>query len=79
MDLRKEILNETDINYLMDLDRYVDIDIDNIGKGSIKFREMKASMWNISVEEMEKQQLKSFLELKSLIKEKLEKLLNECK
>jgi hypothetical protein len=71
MDIRKQIKESTDIEYLKELDKYVDIDIENIGKDSDVIKQMKAKMRNITVEEMEKQNLDGFNDLKKRIKNRI--------
>ena len=52
MDIHKQIKESTDIEYLKELDKYVDMGIKNTDSDVIK--KMKAKMRNITVEEMEK-------------------------
>lgn len=74
MDIHKQIKETTDIEYLKELDRYVDMDIENIGKDSDVIKQMKAKMRNITVEEMEKQNLDGFNDLKKRIKNRISEL-----
>ena len=60
IDIYKHIKETNDIEYLKELDKYVDIDIENIGKDSDVIKKMKAKMRNITIEEMEKQSLDGF-------------------
>lgn len=76
-DINKDIETSTDINYLKELEKYVDMDIDNIGKDSDVIKKVKAKMRNISVEEMEKQQLKGFIHLKKKIQNRISELENK--
>jgi hypothetical protein len=73
-DINKDIEKSTDIEYLKELERYVDMDIDNIGKDSDVIKKMKAKMRNLSVEEMEKQQKEGFLNLKKKIQNRISEL-----
>jgi len=73
-DIDKDIEKSTDIDYLKELERYVDMDIDNIGKDSDVIKKMKAKMWNMSIEEMEKQQMEGFLNLKKKIQNRISEL-----
>lgn len=70
----KDIEKSTDIDYLKELERYVDMDIDNIGKDSDVIKKMKAKMRNMSIEEMEKQQMEGFLNLKKKIQNRISEL-----
>ncbi len=74
LDIYKQIEYTTDIEFLKELDRYVDMDIDNIGKDSIVIKNMKAKMRNVSIEEMEKQQLVGFIDIKLKIKNRISEL-----
>ena len=71
MDIHKQIKESTDIEYLKELDKYVDMDIESIGKDSDVIKQMKAKMRNITVEEMEKQNLDGFNDLKKRIKNRI--------
>ena len=73
-DINKDIEKSTDIDYLKELERYVDMDIDNIGKDSDVIKKMKAKMRNMSIEEMEKQQMEGFLNLKKKIQNRISEL-----
>lgn len=72
MDIRKQIKESTDIEYLKELDKYVDMGIKNTDSDVIK--KMKAKMRNITVEEMEKQNLDGFNDLKERIKNRISEL-----
>lgn len=74
MDIHKQIKESTDIEYLKELDRYVDMDIESIGKDSDVIKKIKAKMRNITVEEMEKQNLDGFNDLKERIKNRISEL-----
>jgi hypothetical protein len=74
MDIHKQIKESTDIEYLKELDKYVDMDIKNIGTDSDVIKQMKAKMRNITVEEMEKQNLDGFNDLKKRIKNRISEL-----
>lgn len=74
MDIRKQIKESTDIEYLKELDKYVDMDIKNIGTDSDVIKKMKAEMRNITIEEMEKQSLDGFNDLKERIKNRISEL-----
>lgn len=73
-DINKDIEKSTDIDYLKELERYVDMDIDDIGKDSDVIKKMKAKMRNMSIEEMEKQQKEGFLNLKKKIQNRISEL-----
>ena len=73
MDIRKQIKESTDIEYLKEMDKYVDMDIKNIGTDSDVIKKMKAEMRNITIEEMEKQSLDGFNDLKERIKNRITK------
>lgn len=74
MDIHKQIKESTDIEYLKELDKYVDMDIESIGKDSDVIKQMKVKMRNITVEEMEKQNLDGFNDLKKRIKNRISEL-----
>ena len=74
MDIYKQIKETTDIEYLKQLDKYVDMDIKNIGTESDVIKNMKAKMRGISVQEMEKQNLDGFNDLKERIKNRISEL-----
>ena len=74
MDIHKQIKESTDIEYLKELDKYVDMGIESIGKDSDVIKQMKAKMRNITVEEMEKQNLDGFNDLKKRIKNRISEL-----
>ena len=74
MDIRKQIKESTDIEYLKELDKYVDMDIKNIGTDSDVIKKMKAKMRNITIEEMEKQSLDGFNDIKQRIKNRIKEL-----
>ena len=74
MDIRKQIKESTDIEYLKELDKYVDMGIKNIGTDGDVIKKIKAKMRNITVEEMEKQNLDGFNDLKERIKNRISEL-----
>ena len=74
MDIHKQIKESTDIEYLKELDRYVDMDIESIGKDSDVIKKIKAKMRNITVEDMDKQNLDGFNDLKERIKNRISEL-----
>ena len=74
IDIYKHIKETNDIEYLKELDKYVDIDIENIGKYSDVIKKMKAKMRNITIEEMEKQSLDGFNDIKERIKNRIKEL-----
>lgn len=74
IDIYKHIKETNDIEYLKELDKYVDIDIENIGKDSDVIKKMKAKMRNITIEEMEKQSLDGFNDIKERIKNRIKEL-----
>lgn len=73
-DINKDIENSTDIEYLKDLEKYVDIDINNIGNDSEAIKKMKAKMRNMSIEEMEEKQRSELLKLKKKIQNRISEL-----
>jgi hypothetical protein len=73
-DIYSDIKNSTDIKYLKELEKYVDMDIENIGKDSEVIKKMKAKMRNMSVEQMDKQQMDGFLDLKNKIQKRISEL-----
>ena len=73
-DINIDIEKSTDVEYLKELEQYVNDSIANIGTGNYKLREMKAKMRNMSVEDLEKQQLCALTELKLKITDKILKL-----
>ena len=73
-DINIDIEKSTDVEYLKELEQYVDDSIVNIGTGNYKLREMKAKMRNMSVEDLEEQQLHALTELKLKIANKISKL-----
>lgn len=73
--IHQQIAENTSINFLENLEKFVDMDIANLGKESLKIKTMKAKMWNTSVKAMEERQLKYLLDLK----EKIQKRINELK
>jgi hypothetical protein len=74
MDIRKQIKESTDIEYLKELDKYVDMDIKNIGTDSDVIKKIKAEMRNTTIEEMEKQSLDGFNDIKERIKSRISEL-----
>ena len=73
-DINIDIEKSTDVEYLKELEKHIDDDIANIGTGNYKLREMKAKMRNMSVEDLEKQQLYTLTKLKLQITDKISKL-----
>ena len=76
-DINIDIEKYTDVEDLKKLEQYVDDSIANIGTGNYKLREMKAKMRNMSVEDLEEQQLHALTKLKLKIMVMKEKMLNE--
>jgi len=72
--INQHIEQSSDIEYLREIEKYVDMDIENIGKDSDVIKKMKAKMRNLSIEEMEKQQREGFLNLKRKIQNKISEL-----
>jgi ATP-dependent Clp protease ATP-binding subunit ClpA len=75
-DIYSKIRNSNDIDYLKELEKYVDADIENIGKNSSKIKEMKAKMRGMSVEELEKSQKEGFLDIKNRINKRIKDIEN---
>lgn len=73
-DINIDIEKYTDVEDLKKLEQYVDDSIANIGTGNYKLREMKAKMRNMSVEDLEEQQLHALTKLKLKITDKISKL-----
>ena len=69
-----QIENSTDIEYLNELEKYIDDDIDNINKDSIKIKQIKAKMRGISVDEMDNLKLKELIKLKTSIQNRISEL-----
>lgn len=74
IDINVDIEKYTDVEYLKKLEKRIDDDIANIGTGNYKLREIKAKMRNMSVEDLEKQQLDTLTKLKLKIADKISKL-----
>ena len=74
MDIYFEIENSNDIEYLTELEKFVDIDIANVGKDSDVIKGMKAKMVNMSVEQMEEERMDEFLKLKKTIQDRISEL-----
>jgi len=73
-DIYSDIENSTDIEYLTELEKYVDIDIKKFNNTSDAIKKMKAKMRNMSVEDMEKEQLESLTKLKNKIQERIKEI-----
>lgn len=77
MNIYKDIKNSTDLNYLKELDKYVDMDIENVGNESDVIKKMKLKIHNLSsIEEMEKKQIDGLMNLKHRIKKRIQELEN---
>jgi len=74
MDIYFEIENSNDVEYLTELEKFVDIDIANVGKDSDVIKGMKAKMVNMSVEQMEEERMDEFLKLKKTIQDRISEL-----
>jgi len=73
-DIYQEIASATDIEYLKELNKYVDMDIANIGKESEVIRKMKSKMHGLSPEDYDKKQMTGFTDLKNKIQQKINEL-----
>jgi len=74
MDIYKQIKNETDVEYLTQLEKYVDIDISNIGSDSEVILKMKADMYDITPEKYLEKQRETFTKLKKTIQDRIKSL-----
>jgi hypothetical protein len=74
MDIYKQIKNETDVEYLTQLEKYVDIDISNIGSDSEVILKMKAKMIGVTPEEYLEKQRETFTKLKKTIQDRIKSL-----
>lgn len=73
-DVKKDIKESTNLDYLTELYNYLEEDINSINKTSDKIKKIQADMRGISVEEMEKLQLKEIKNLKMIIEERISEL-----
>jgi hypothetical protein len=73
MDIIKDIRKETNVDYLTQLDKFIDMDIENIGKNNL-INEKVALMNGMTLEEYNEKQLIRFKELKSEVQKRIEKL-----
>ena len=74
MSLYQQIKDETDIEYLTQLDKYVDIDIANIGAEGETLLKMKAKMHNLTPEAFLEKQRKELNKLKQTIQNRINEL-----
>jgi hypothetical protein len=74
MDIRAQISQSTDTEYLQQMIDYLKVDIENVGKESSAIQEMKAKMRGLSVEEMNTQTLKGLQDLLNLAEKRLQKI-----
>ena len=74
IDIEKDIKTSIDVEYLTDMNRYIDIDIANLDTKSTYQRKIEASMYSITPEKYEAEQRKAFVHLKDLIAKRLEEL-----
>ncbi len=70
-DIIKQVETSNDLDYLRELDRYVDMDIASVGNESDVIKQMKAKMFNMTVEERERKMLEFFQLLKNKIAERI--------
>ena len=73
-DINKDIEESTDIEYLKELEKCIDIDISNIGKDSEIIRKMKAKMRNTTPDEYDEKQRKGFANLKKKVQDRIKEL-----
>lgn len=74
MDISKQIRETKDVEYLIQLEKYVDMDISNIGKDSDRILAMKASMYNTTSEKYMEKQKVAFNKLKQEIQDRIREL-----
>jgi hypothetical protein len=74
MDIYKQIKNETDVEYLTQLEKYVDMDISNIGSDSEKMLKIKADMIGVTPEKYLENQRDTFTKLKETIQKRIKTL-----
>jgi hypothetical protein len=74
MDIYKQIKNETDVEYLTQLEKYVDMDISNIGSDSEKMLKIKADMIGVTPEKYLEKQRDTFTKLKETIQKRIKEL-----
>jgi len=74
MDIYKQIKNETDVEYLTQLEKYVDMDISNIGSDSEKMLKIKADMIGVTPEKYLENQRDIFTKLKETIQKRIKTL-----
>lgn len=74
VDYIKQIGESTSVDSLKQLEKYVDIDIANIGKDSDVIKKMKADMYGISYEEIGEKQLAGFMDMKTKIHNRISEL-----
>ena len=74
MDINKQIRETTDIEYLIQLEKYVDMDISNIGNDSERMLSMKAKMYNTTPEKYIEKQIVGFNNMKKLIQKRIKEL-----
>ena len=65
------------LEYLVQLEKWVDTDISNVGKDSDVIKQMKAKMHGLSVEELDEKQLKDLTDLKNAIQKRITELKNK--
>ena len=70
----KQIKNETDVEYLTQLEKYVDIDISNIGSDSEAILKMKADSIGVTPEKYVEKQRHTFTKLKETIQKRIKEL-----
>lgn len=74
IDIHKTITETNDVEYLKELDRYIDIDIQNLKNESNAISELKAKMRNISVEKYKTKQEEGLNEIKQIINKRIKEL-----
>ena len=74
MDVNKHIQDSTDLKYLIGLEKYVDMDIQNIGINNDIIRKMVSESEGMSIEEFDKEQLEGLSKLKSMIQKRITEL-----
>jgi len=70
----EQIKQETSVEFLKQLLQFIDMDIESIGKDSDIMKKMKSEMRNKPIEEVEKDELRGFNDLKSKVNERLQEL-----
>ncbi len=67
----EDVQNAITLEYLNDLETWIDVDITNIGNGSDAIRHMKAKMHGMTVEELDRKQLEELTDLKKAVQKRI--------